>query len=125
MSPSKRAQADAAFNAQEDQRALVVVVAAAWSYIEIRDELDGEKFERRTEIEDACARVQRLIKIDTPKPKPEPGLPGQIAIDGTVVGEPGSVGAPMAEVFDVPKQCEECGENMLLVWGGSWTPAAH
>jgi phage terminase large subunit GpA-like protein len=51
-------------------------------------------------------------------------LPGQLAIDGAVAGAPPirELGNPMAEVFDVPKQCPQCGEDMLLTWGGHWTP---
>lgn len=113
--PSKRQQADAAYERAEDQRALAIVIAAA---------LGEERSEERARIYECVERVKRAFLTVTPPAKPEPGtLPGQLDIEGRVAGEPArNLGAPMAEAFDVPKQCPGCGENMLLVWGGSWTP---
>lgn len=111
---------DAAFEREEDQRALVKVLAVA---SEAEQQYGGNDPELCAAIE----RVKRAFLKISPSARPSSAeLPGQIAIDGSVAGAPPrDLGAPMAEVFDVPKQCEACGENMLLVWGGSWTPLAH
>jgi hypothetical protein len=127
MSPSKKAQADAAYERQEDQRALVKVLAAAEEFalgFDVVLSLGGA--DRALAIVEAVARVKAaFLRVEAPVAKPEPGtLPGQLAIDGAVAGAPPirELGNPMAEVFDVPKQCPRCGENMLLTWGGHWTP---
>lgn len=119
MSPTKKQQADAAHERQEDQRALVVVIAAA---------LGEERAEERARIYEAVERVKAaFLRIDAPTKSPE--LPGQLGIDGSIVGEPAApvrdLGCPMAEAFDVPKQCPKCGENMLLTYGGAWVPLAR
>jgi hypothetical protein len=120
---SKRKEADAAYERVEDQRALALIVSIA----EVRAhdlEDDDDQYQYRCEIEAAIARVKaNILKITTPAATPTRELPGQLAIDGSVAGEPvRELGAPMAEAFDVPKQCPACGDNMLLVWGGSWNP---
>lgn len=116
---TKRQLADAAHERQEDQRALNVVLDAANQHME-------QYAGNWPELRDALARVRaRFLTVTPVVAKPEPGtLPGQLSIDGAVAGEPPirELGNPMAEAFDVPKQCPACGENMLLAWGGSWTP---
>jgi hypothetical protein len=116
--PSKRQQADAAYERAEDQRALALVVHLAETMALVADATP------RAEYEAAIARVRsRLLSVGPIVPVTHDVLPGQLDIEGRVAGEPArNLGAPMAEAFDVPKQCPGCGENMLLVWGGSWTP---
>lgn len=123
---SKRAAADAAYQAQEAQRALVKVIAAATDFsVEMKEWGGAEEIETLDRAIDTVRA--HFLKIDTPPSLASAReLPGQLAIDGSVTGEPvRELGAPMAEVFDVPKQCPACGENMLLVWGGAWTPLMH
>jgi hypothetical protein len=108
--PTKRELADAAYERQEDQRALAMVLDAAAAPLAIS-----------TDLQAAINRVRARFLTVSPVVK-SAELPGQLAIDGSVVGEPRELGAPMAEAFDVPKQCPGCGENMLLTWGGSWVP---
>lgn len=121
--PSKKAQADAAFERQEDQRALAKVIAAAYDF---EQQYGGNDPELIAAIERA-KRAFLSITGGPIVPRAHDVLPGQLAIDGTVAGEPiremgNEMGNPMAEAFDVPKQCPCCCDNMLLVWGGSWTP---
>lgn len=122
---SKRKEADAAYERQEDQRALVIVLAAASEH----EQQYGGNDPRLVE---AIERVKRaFLKIEPAlPPKPEPGqLPGQLAIDGSVVGDSmddawgrDDFGAPMASAFDVPEFCPKCDAEMLTTWGGHWTP---
>lgn len=126
---TKRKDADAAYERQEDQRALAKVLAAATDFsVEMKEWAGAVEID---ELDRAIDRVRtNMLKIEPtflglPVRVAESAIPGQITIEGAVVGEPRELGAPMAEVFDVPKQCPACGENMLLVWGGSWTPMTN
>lgn len=117
--PTKRELADQAYGRQEDQRALDLVLRAATDYAVAGTDYMGA--DEINALDAAIERVRARFLTISPIVK-SAELPGQLGIDGAVVGEPRELGAPMAEAFDVPKQCPGCGENMLLVWGGSWTP---
>jgi hypothetical protein len=86
MSPSKKAQADAAYERQEDQRALVKILAAAEEYalgFDVVLSLGGA--DRALEIVEAIARVKAaFLRVEAPVAKPEPSVAGQINIDGTI-----------------------------------------
>ena len=120
---SKRKEADAAYQRQEDQRALTLVLAAATDFsIEMKEWAGAVEIDA---LDKAIDRVKAsFLKVEVPKP--EPAIPGQLAIDGSVAGGPVApvreLGAPMAAAYDVPPLCPKCGSAMLTQWGGSWTP---
>jgi hypothetical protein len=53
-------------------------------------------------------------------PVPEGVLVGQLGIDGSVAGTSGMV-IPHP-IKGVPEHCPGCDANMIIVYGGSWTP---
>ncbi len=119
--PTKRQLADAAYERQEDQRALVVVLAAAMNVAHNLED-DDDRYDYRRELELAIERVKASVLRVAPVVKPDADtLPGQINIEGGVENVR-QLGAPMAVAFEVPATCWKCERKMLDEQGTGWTP---
>jgi hypothetical protein len=86
MSPTKKQQADAAFERTEDKRALALLLRVARRAMhDIED--DDDQYHYHQEIEQAVQRVEvrfDLVNDDAPV-APEPSLPGQMnLLDGSI-----------------------------------------
>jgi ribosomal protein S27E len=109
---SKKKDADAAYLRDEAQRALVMVLdAAALAY----DVLDPD-------LEAAMALVRSMFLTVT-APTKSKELPGQLGIDGSIVGAAEKIGKSSFSEFMLEiETCPACGKHMLDGNGGSWTP---
>ena len=124
--PTKRELADRAYETQEDQRALAIVLQCADHYI-------GGAFNDRERLlfeigvaSKAIERVRARLVITPPAPKPEPSVPGQInLLDGSVESCP-KCGAGRwqwaalmlaGELGEEPKlQCGNCALVVVTTW---------
>lgn len=108
---SKQAAADAAYRRNEAQHALVTVLLVA----ERAGPLDGEN---RQYLDAAIATVRaEYLTVTAPKSKE---LPGQLALDGSVVGESDVAGGSAG---DIPTVCPKCHRTQTLARG--WTTVSH
>src|SRR6185369_16071285 len=72
-------------------------------------------------LRDAIDRVKAHMLVVTEPPKPIEGeLPGQLGIDGSVVGATEST--TVVESHRAPMLCPSCNQDMMDTFGGSWTP---
>lgn len=117
MAKGKQKAADAAYRNAEAQRALVFVLGMAESYPKFVAVDEHEERELRECI--ATVRAHFLKVSEPPKVKT---LAGQIdLVDGSVEGDGLEHESPPG-LAHVPTCCPRCDANMMLAWGGNWTP---
>lgn len=66
------------------------------------------------------AYTRSMEQLDGLAPAPEGVLIGQHDIDGSVAGTSGY--AVERPIKGAPRYCPGCGADMIVVYGGSWTP---
>ena len=109
MAKAKQKAADAAYHRAEAQRALVMI-------------LDCAERTHEAGIADAAATV-RAHFLTVSEPAKVKTLAGQIdLVDGSVEGDDGLEHQPPPGSAGVPMYCPRCATNMMIVYGGNWTP---
>jgi ribosomal protein S27E len=113
---TKKKDADAAYLRGEAQRALVKVLEAAEAMAH------GEYGWTDTSTV-AAIDVVRSTFLTVTAPAKSKELPGQLGIDGTIVGAAEKIGKSSFSEFMLEiETCPACGKHMLDGNGGSWTP---
>jgi hypothetical protein len=113
---TKKKDADAAYLRGEAQRALVKVLEAAEAMAH------GEYGWTDTSTV-AAIDVVRSTFLTVTAPAKSKELPGQLGIDGTIVGASEKIGKSSFSALLVEiERCPECKREMLDGNGGSWTP---